>query len=114
MAAEEWQSVPLLDEEWLKVMTALIPDVEQFFACRGLSLEKYRVLDDMDLVVKLQTEMIADLREQQREKGYIEMEVTDEEDEGGGGRATYGRGRRRFRPGVCKKPSGEIKKLSFP
>jgi hypothetical protein len=41
MAAEEWQSVPLLDEEWLKVMTALIPDVEQFFACRGLSLEKY-------------------------------------------------------------------------
>jgi hypothetical protein len=68
-------------------------------ACRGLSLEKYRELDDMDLVVKLQTEMIA-------EKGYIEMEVTDDEDEGGGGRATYGRGRRRFRPGVCKKPSG--------
>jgi hypothetical protein len=39
------------------------------------------MLDDMDLVVKLQTEMIADLHEQQREKGYIEMEVTDDEDE---------------------------------
>jgi hypothetical protein len=109
LAAVEEPTAPL-DEEWLKAMTALVPNGEQFFADRGFSLEK---CDNMDLAAKAQADMIAELRKQQREKGYIEMEVTDSEDEGVGRRWRYGRGRKRFRPGVWKKPGGEIKRINL-
>ncbi|KAK1556169.1 hypothetical protein QYE76_008358 [Lolium multiflorum] len=104
IAAEEWELSPPLDEEWLKAMTALIPNGERF------SLEK---CDNMDFAAKAQTDMITELRKQQREKGYIEMEVTDSEDDGVGRRWRYGRGRKRFRPGVWKKPGGEIKRINL-
>jgi adenine-specific DNA glycosylase len=112
MTTAKWGTLARVDEEWLSAMTRVIPNGEQFFADRGFSLEKYRVADDMDLVVKAQTEVVAELQRRQREDGYVEMEVTDDEDdEGGRSRAPYGRGRKRFRPGVCKKPGGEIRKL---
>ena len=77
MTVEEWEPLPPVDEEWLKALAALIPNGDQFLADRGFSLEKYRELGEMDFVMKALTDLVEELQE----KGYVEMDVTDDDEE---------------------------------
>jgi hypothetical protein len=110
MTVEKWEPLPQLGEDFLKRITALIPNGEEVVVNSGFSLDMYRQLDNSDNAVKAQIDMIAEIREQYQQKGYVEMEVTDDDE--GDIKVPTGKGRRRFRAGVAKKADGVVNKLN--
>lgn len=102
---------PLLpiDEKLFEDFKALIPNGEQFMADRGFTLESYRALAAFDdYMEKANLELLSEVRDEYQKKGYVEMEVPDDEEEV----TSLGKARRRFRPGVAKNARGRVSKLN--